>query len=207
MFVALKGGAAVMPGKIFVSYRRDDNAAAAARVRDGLATKFGKSNLFMDVDNLIAGTRFDEELAKALVACDVFIAIIGERWLDMLRTKAAQNQPDYVRAEIAAALRRKIAVIPVRVGREGQLAPLPQRDELPADIHDLVRYQKHDVTHEHHGRDIATLVTAIKAVQRLPSQHRRRSGRLAVGRRCAAEMPPPLSERHISIAVPRDRTG
>ncbi len=57
--------------KIFISYRRDDNPAAAARVRDGLAQKFGKSNLFMDVDNLIAGLRFDEELARALTACDV----------------------------------------------------------------------------------------------------------------------------------------
>ena len=55
-----------MPGKIFISYRRDDNPDAAARVRDGLAGKFGKANLFIDVDDLLAGQRFDEELAKAL---------------------------------------------------------------------------------------------------------------------------------------------
>jgi hypothetical protein len=56
-----------MAGKIFISYRRDDHAAAAARVRDGLASRFGKAKLFIDVDNLLAGQRFDEELAKALV--------------------------------------------------------------------------------------------------------------------------------------------
>ena len=152
--------------KIFISYRRDDNPAAAARVREGLAAKFGKSNLFMDVDNLLAGLRFDEELAKALGACDVFIAIIGERWLDLMRAKAEARQPDYVRAEIAAALQRKIAVIPVRVGREGQLPRLPEPGELPPEIRDLVHFQKHDVTHENHGRDVASLIEAIGAVRR-----------------------------------------
>jgi hypothetical protein len=55
-----------MAGKIFISYRRDDDAAAAARVSDGLVSRFGKAKLFLDVDNLLAGQRFDEELAKAL---------------------------------------------------------------------------------------------------------------------------------------------
>jgi hypothetical protein len=53
-------------GKVFISYRRYDDASAAARVRDGLAQRFGKANLFMDVDNLVAGQRFDQELTKAL---------------------------------------------------------------------------------------------------------------------------------------------
>jgi len=35
---------------IFISYRRDDDASAAARVSDGLASSFGKANLFIDVD-------------------------------------------------------------------------------------------------------------------------------------------------------------
>ena len=39
-----------MAGKIFISYRRDDDASAAARVSDGLALRFGKANLFIDVD-------------------------------------------------------------------------------------------------------------------------------------------------------------
>ena len=58
-----------MPTKIFISYRRDDDPAAAARVCDGLARRFGKSNLFMDVDNLLAGQRFDEERNLAPPSC------------------------------------------------------------------------------------------------------------------------------------------
>jgi hypothetical protein len=44
-----------MAGKIFISYRRDDDASAAARVSDGLASRFGKAKVFIDVDNLLAG--------------------------------------------------------------------------------------------------------------------------------------------------------
>jgi hypothetical protein len=64
-----------MAGKIFVNYRRDDIAGDARGVRDALAAKFGESNVFMDVDNLRPGQRFDVELPKALDACDVFIAL------------------------------------------------------------------------------------------------------------------------------------
>jgi hypothetical protein len=72
-------------GRIFGSYRRDDDSAAAARVKDGLAHSFGQESNFLDVESLHGGLRFDEELAKALAASDVFIAILGTRWLDLLQ--------------------------------------------------------------------------------------------------------------------------
>jgi formylglycine-generating enzyme required for sulfatase activity len=155
-----------MPDKIFVSYRRDDDPNGAARIRDALTAKFGRSSVFMDVDDLLAGLRFDEELAKALAACDVFLSIIGPRWMDLLTAKAPSGDRDYVREEITEALRRKIVVIPVRVGREGQLPPLPRADELPPEIRALVHYQKHDVTYEHFRRDASALVDAITTVRR-----------------------------------------
>ena len=44
-----------MAGKIFINYRRDDVPGDARGVRDGLAQRFGKAKLFMDVVNLLAG--------------------------------------------------------------------------------------------------------------------------------------------------------
>ncbi len=155
-----------MAGKIYISYRRDDDPSAAARLCDGLAQRFGKASLFMDVDNLLAGQRFDEELARALSECDVLIAVMGARWVELLEAKGGEGERDYVREEIAEALRRRIIVVPVRVGRDGQLPPLPRAEALPPDIRELVVYQKHDVTHEHWGRDIAELIEAIVAVRR-----------------------------------------
>lgn len=63
--------------KIFINYRPDDDPSAAAHVRDALAASFGKSNVFMNVDNVLAGQRFNMELENALSQCDVLIAIIG----------------------------------------------------------------------------------------------------------------------------------
>jgi formylglycine-generating enzyme required for sulfatase activity len=155
-----------MPGKIFVSYRRDDVAGDARGIFEQLAGKFGRGAVFMDVDNLLAGQRFDRELAKALDACDVLIAVIGPRWMELLEARSRSGERDYVREEIAAALQRGIVVIPVRVGSDGHLPPLPRRETLPGDIRDLVLHQKHDVTHERFGRDMAELATAIGLVRR-----------------------------------------
>ena len=148
-----------MPGKIFVNYRRDDGASQAARLRDRLAGVFGAGNVFMDVDNLLAGQRFDKELEKALVQTDVFLAVIGPRWLDILHQRHAARERDYVREEIAAALARGLIVVPVLVDR----AVLPRGDDLPKDMRALVLHQKHDVSHERFGRDVEELTAAIRA--------------------------------------------
>jgi formylglycine-generating enzyme required for sulfatase activity len=147
-----------MAGKIFVNYRRDDERAMAARIRDRLAATFGDANIFMDVDNLLAGQRFDKELEKALNQTDVFLAVIGPRWVELLAERRASGERDYVREEIAGALQRDIVVIPILIER----TPLPRADALPQDICDFVLHQKHIITHEQFGRDVVGLVEAIR---------------------------------------------
>jgi S1-C subfamily serine protease len=79
---------------------------------------------------------------------------------------------DFVRDEIAQALKRKIMVVPVRVGRENNLPPIPRAKDLPSDIRDVVFYQKHDVVHENFARDIAALAEAISRVRRSRRRNR-----------------------------------
>ena len=129
-----------------------------------LRGKFGKSNVFMDVDNLFAGQRFDHELDKALSQCDVLIAIVGAKWVELL-SRSGGNR-DFVRDEIAAALKRNVAVIPVLVGREGRMPTLPEPQDLPEDIRDFVLYQKQGVAHESFGRDTEELIAAINGLLR-----------------------------------------
>jgi hypothetical protein len=155
-----------MAGSIFISYRRDDVPGDARGIYDGLVRRFGKANVFMDVDKLLAGQRFDRELDKALARCAVFIAVIGPRWMDLLSARTTSGARDYVREEIATALKRGIVVVPVRAGQEGRMLALPRADDLPQDIRDLVLHQKHDVAHESFGRDLADLISAIRIVQR-----------------------------------------
>jgi TIR domain/Sel1 repeat len=151
-------------GKIFISYRRDDVPGDARGVCNRLERKFGKANVFMDVDRLLAGQRFDRELDKALSQCDVLIAVIGPRWMDSLTEHARGGKRDFVHDEIAAALKRDIVVIPALIGREGHMPSLPQRNDLPEEIRDLVLYQKHDIAHESFNRDADHLTAAIETV-------------------------------------------
>jgi len=151
-----------MAARIFINYRRDDERSTAARIRDRLAGVFGAANVFMDVDNLLAGQRFDKELEKALAEADVFLAVIGPKWMDLFTERQAAGDRDYVRDEIAGALKRGIIVIPALIER----TPLPRADALPDDIRELVLHQKHDIGHERFGRDVEALVTAIRLVRR-----------------------------------------
>ena len=154
-----------MAGKIFINYRRDDVPGDARGIREALVAEFGKTTVFMDVDNLLAGQRFDKELEKALAQCDSLIAVMGPRWMELLSARAQSGERDYVREEIAAALKRGITVIPVRVGREGTMSPLPRADQLPQDIRELVLHQKQDVAHERFGRDMVELTTALRLIR------------------------------------------
>lgn len=153
-------------GKIFVSYRRDDGPGDARSIYERLGRSFGEGNVFMDVDQLLAGQRFDRELDKALAECDVLIAVIGARWMDLLSEYAQHGKRDYVRDEIAAALQRDIIVIPVMMGREANIPPLPLAKELPENMRDLVLYQKHNIAHESFGRDAAHLIAALQSLLR-----------------------------------------
>jgi hypothetical protein len=155
-----------MAKKIFISYRRDDVPGDARSIYDGLTRRFGRSRVFMDVDDVLAGQRFDRELERALAQCDVLIAVIGLRWAELLKDKEQSGERDFVHDEIASALERGIVVIPVRVGREERMPPLPRVSDLPRKIRDLVLYQKHDITHERFGRDVEELITAIRVVRK-----------------------------------------
>ncbi len=86
-------------GKIFISYRRDDVPGDARGIREALVLEFGKNAVFMDVDDLLAGQRFDEELQKALAECQVLIAVMGPRWMELLTARAQSGERDYVREE------------------------------------------------------------------------------------------------------------
>jgi hypothetical protein len=44
--------------RIFLSYRRDDTAAISGRVYDRLVARFGRRNVFKDIDSIPLGVDF-----------------------------------------------------------------------------------------------------------------------------------------------------
>jgi hypothetical protein len=128
------------PGRIFISYRRDETDFPAGWLYERLAAHFGPDQVFKDVDSIELGDDFAEVIADAVGACDVLLVLIGARWLEI--TDAAgrprlENPDDFVRLEVEAALERKVRIIPILVGR----ARIPDAHELPASLGKLVRRQ------------------------------------------------------------------
>jgi hypothetical protein len=70
-----------MSGKIFISYRRDDSAGWSGRLSDRLKAHFPSNQIFMDVDTLDPGVDIVEAVEEVVGACDVLIAVMGNRWL------------------------------------------------------------------------------------------------------------------------------
>lgn len=123
-----------MSGKIFLNYRRDDTADAAALLYDRLAAQFGHEHVFKDVDSMRPGDPFPREIAIAVGSCDVLLAVMGKRWLtitDQHGARRLDNLGDLVRLEIETALQQDdVVVIPVLV--DG--AEMPRADQLPASL-------------------------------------------------------------------------
>src|SRR5262245_33295453 len=145
-----------MPVKIFISYRRQDSGANALGICQYLQKAFGRKNVFIDVD-MRAGTKFPRVLEERLAECKVMLVLIGPDWFndaDEQGQRKLDDPDDWVRLEIAHALRRNIAVIPVRANG----AQLPSRAKLPDDIRGLLDHQAASVTLAGFRTEMAGLV-------------------------------------------------
>jgi hypothetical protein len=150
-----------MSGQIFISYRRDDSSGWAGRLYDSLNRHFVSNQIFIDVDNLEPGTDFVEAIKSSVGSCDVLIAVIGERWLpsvDEAGKRRLDNPDDFVRLEIATALKLNIRVIPVLVDD----ASMPRSNDLPDDLKLLARLNALELSHTRFNADFGRLVAALK---------------------------------------------
>jgi hypothetical protein len=149
---------------IFISYRRDDSAGYAGRIFDTLSERFGKDEVFMDVDDIKAGQDFYQVIQETESRCAVLLAIIGKNWLT---ATGADGRPrlsdpnDFVRLEIAAGLRGgphgKPRVIPVLVGA----ATMPRAEDLPEELAGLSRIEALSIEDSRFHQDVSQLIEAI----------------------------------------------
>lgn len=146
--------------KIFVSYRRADSPCFAERVRDWFSLAYKRENVFMDFDAIPPFVRFESFILEQIRLTDVMLVIIGPRWLSILQKRLGGDDPDYVRIEIATALRLGKLIAPILV--DG--ATMPDDDLLPADIRPMTRF---NAARLHGGRQfldtIEILIDALPA--------------------------------------------
>jgi hypothetical protein len=150
------------PKGIFICYRRDDAEGYAGRIYDRLHARF-PGRVFMDVTGINPGADFNRVIQDTVGSCHVLLAIIGKQWLtisDSTTKPRIQRDDDYVRHEIATALYRNIAVIPVLV-RE---AKMPASDSLPPDLASLSTRNALEISDDDFEHDAQRLISAIEYV-------------------------------------------
>jgi hypothetical protein len=148
---------------VFISYRRDESAGYAGRIADSFEKHFGEDKVFRDIESLEPGLDFSEGIDNALESSEVLVAVIGKNWLtatDAAGQRRLENPDDFVRVEIATALKLNMRVIPVLV----QGASMPGTDELPEDLAPLTRRNAFELHDSSWGDDIRRLITVIERV-------------------------------------------
>jgi hypothetical protein len=148
------------PGRIFISYRREETAYPAGWLFDRLADHFGGGQVFKDVDSIEPGDDFVQVITTAVESCDVLLALIGEQWLTMTDEhgrRRLDSPDDFVRLEIEAALTSKVRVLPILV--DG--ARMPRADELPASLANLVHRQALELSPSRFDFDTSRLLRVL----------------------------------------------
>lgn len=171
---------------VFISYRRADSSADAGRLYDALRRRFGRENLFMDVDSLQPGEDWVVAVEAAVTRCDVLLAVIGPTWVGATDSEGGlrlDNELDRVRLEIEAALRNNKPVIPVLV--EG--ASMPTADQLPDTLKPLLRRHAIRISHPTFESDLGALVRALRTIER--ARHPKPDAKEAAAAAAAAAPP------------------
>jgi hypothetical protein len=133
-------------------------------LRSSLENRLGAGSVFRDVDVIEPGQDFVDTIEARVRACRVFLALIGQEWIDARNAageRRLDDEEDYLRREVAVALARPdLRVIPVLV--EG--AAVPGTTQLPPDRWALSRRHAVSLRDETWEADVDRLTEAVRKV-------------------------------------------
>jgi TIR domain len=149
-----------MSKRVFISYRREDTAAAAGRVYDRLCALLPLENAFIDVSTIRGGENFQQKTLLEIARSDVALVFIGKKWMD---PRPGSNEAriwetgDYVREEVRSILNKDMLVLPVLV--DGAL--MPPSELLPEDIRPVTARNALALRHDRFNDDVDNIFSAI----------------------------------------------
>lgn len=148
--------------RVFVSYRRDDVPAATDLLTAGLRSRLGKDNVFRDIDSIEPGADFEDVIGDWVARCRVFLAVIGDRWLEKpgLGGRRIDDAGDYVRLEIEAAIEASVRLVPIQIYD----AILPVPIDLPESVRPLLRKNAVQLSRMHWDDDLKNLLDWVESL-------------------------------------------
>jgi hypothetical protein len=145
---------------VFINYRRGDTSGEARALFNELVAMRGKDSVFMDVDTIALGRDFRQIVRERVETCDLMLALVGRNWATVTNSSGKRrldDSNDFVRLEIAAALKRDIPVIPVLV----QGAAMPAAEQLPDEIKDFAYRNGFELSHNRWESDLQEMLKRL----------------------------------------------
>lgn len=133
-----------MREQIFISYRRDGGADIARMMCEAL--KVRNYSVFFDFDSIHGGC-FDDRILNAIENCSDFVLVLSKNAL-----ARCVNEDDWVRQEIAFALKCGKNIVPVKV------SDFVYPTDLPEDIADISRHNAVDYIRSYYDDFISKLI-------------------------------------------------
>lgn len=125
-----------------------------------LGTRFGRANVFYDLQTVSAGVDYVAKISAALQKAQFTLVIIGPSWAgvtDDSGVRRLDNPYDPVRMEVALALQSKSTLIPILVGG----AAMPKEESLPSDIKALARRNAIEIADRRWADDVQSLAASL----------------------------------------------
>jgi hypothetical protein len=125
------------PLKAFVCYRRGDafvgtdasgepDYSFVKNIKEAL-TRCGFTDVFLDIDPVSGAMplhHFENRAFDAVTDCDLFVAVVGTKWLALFHERAHEDRRDATLREIRAAVRFEKHILPLLV--DGAVMPGPE---------------------------------------------------------------------------------
>lgn len=127
---------------VFINYRRSDSLATANHLATEISHAFGAESVFIDETGIDPLERWPKSLSNAVGKAAIVLALLGKGW-HLAQNKDSgmrrlDDPEDWVRKEIAAALKRNV-LLPVLVDGLSEI-PTKALDDLD-DIADMAKVE------------------------------------------------------------------
>lgn len=157
----------------FVSYRWQNDGAAAARLAARLEEWLGPDGVYFDVDHSPPGDDFVVDYLERIKRVECVFVVIGRTWVAV--TREGQRVPrlfeedDHVRRELIAALAAATKVVPILV--DGAVEP--KADVLPPELAALASKSSFELRHETFEHDVDGMARKLFGYRRTFVERRR----------------------------------
>ncbi|QMU67072.1 toll/interleukin-1 receptor domain-containing protein [Streptacidiphilus sp. P02-A3a] len=148
---------------IFINYRRETDAYAAALLDELLSHRLGPDHVFRAGRSIAPGADYTLEIARAIASCDAMLVVVGPGWHERIAARYP-DQEDWVLYEIEKALEEQKVIVPVLLSGTPRIRP----GDLPDVVLPLASFQYLRFDYRNTARDAAYMCEQLE--RRFPAR-------------------------------------